>query len=463
MPDPADPRAQVLIVDDDESMCDLLGAQLASRGFAPSSEREPERALQAIESRAFDVVVSDLRMEGMSGLELCERIVAAHPELPVVLLTAHGTLESAVAALRLRAYDFLCKPPDVDALVTVIERAVRHRRLARESLRPGEAEADDAPPFEGIIGTSPPMRELVQLLGRVGAVDASVVLFGESGTGKELAARALHERSERRARPFVALNCAAIPATLLESELFGHVKGAFTDARTDRPGLFERAKGGTVFLDEITELHPTMQPKLLRALQERAVRPVGSDREVPIDVRVIAATNTEMSGAVDAGHFRADLFYRLNVIEIRMPPLREHRSDVPLLAAHLVDRFARKMGRRVAGVSPACMAKLTAYDWPGNVRELANAVERAVALTRSKQIEVEDLPDPVRSHAAVRPEAAPEPPEDLLPLEEVERRYIRRVMAAAGGNKTLAAQILGVHRRTLYRKDWKTDGDRRMS
>ncbi|HEY3820815.1 MAG TPA: sigma-54 dependent transcriptional regulator [Polyangiaceae bacterium] len=454
-------RANILLVDDDESMCDFLSAHLVARGYVPTTECEPQRVLGVLESRPIDVVVSDLQMQGMSGLELCERVVAAHPQLPVVLLTGHATLETAVAALRLRAYDFLSKPADVDALVAVIDRAVRHRRLEREGPLPSEIEV--TPPFEGIIGSSAPMRELVQLLGRVGAVDASVVLYGESGTGKELAARALHERSARRGRPFVALNCAAIPGNLLESELFGHVKGAFTDARSDRPGLFERAKGGTVFLDEITELHPTMQPKLLRALQERSVRPVGSDREVPIDVRVVAATNTEMSRAVEAGRFRADLYYRLNVIEIRMPPLRERRSDVPLLAAHLVERFARKMGRRVVGVSAPCMAKLTAYDWPGNVRELANAVERAVALTRSQNIEVDDLPENVRSHTPQRPLPTFEPTEELLPLEEVERRYIRRVMAATGGNKTLAAQILGVHRRTLYRKDWKSDGDRRVS
>jgi DNA-binding NtrC family response regulator len=447
-------RAQVLIVDDDESMCDLLGAELESRGFAPSSVSEPERALESLESRVVDVVVTDLRMRGMSGLELCERIVTAHPELPVVLLTAHGTLESAVAALRLRAYDFLSKPPDIDALVAVVDRAVRHRRLDREACSPDDVGHGDSPPFEGIIGTSEPMRELVQLLGRVGPVDASVVLYGESGTGKELAARALHERSERRDRPFVALNCAAIPESLLESELFGHVKGAFTDARADRAGLFERAKGGTVFLDEITELHPTMQPKLLRALQERSVRPVGSDREVPIDVRVLAATNADMSSAVEAGRFRADLYYRLNVIEIRLPPLRERRSDISLLATHFVDLFARKMGRRVAGVSPACLARLTAYEWPGNVRELANAIERAVALTRATHIEAADLPGNVRAHRGAVPGPAAGPAEKLVPLEEVERRYIRRVLAATGGNKTLAAQILGVHRRTLYRKDW---------
>jgi DNA-binding NtrC family response regulator len=454
-----DSRAKVLIVDDDESMCDLLGAELASRGFAPSTESEPTRALESLEARAVDVVVTDLRMRGMNGLELCERIAVAHPEVPVVLLTAHGTLESAVAALRLRAYDFLSKPPDIDALVAVVDRAVRHRRLEREAVLPEEAGDARAPPFEGIVGTSAPMRELVQLLGRVGRVDASVMLYGESGTGKELAARALHEQSERRDWPFVALNCAAIPEKLLESELFGHVKGAFTDARASRAGLFERAKGGTVFLDEIAELPPAMQPKLLRALQERVVRPVGSDREVPIDVRVVAATNADLSGAVEAGRFRADLFYRLNVIEMRMPPLRERGSDVSLLAAHFVDQFARTAGRRVVGISPSCAAKLMAYPWPGNVRELANAIERAVALTHTAQITPEDLPESVRAHDATPRSTASEPIEDLAPLEEVERQYIRRVMAATGGNKTLAAKILGVHRRTLYRKDWKVPAE----
>jgi len=457
------PSARVLIVDDDESMCDLLRSELASRGFRPAFETVPERALESLGSRDVDVVVTDLRMRGMNGIELCDRIVAAYPDLPVILLTAHGTMDAAVAALRVRAYDFLTKPLDIDTLAASIDRAVRDRGLGALVEVDGEESPVSIAPFEGMIGSSPAMREVVQLLGRIASVDASVLLSGESGTGKELAARALHERSPRRAGPFVAINCAAIPDTLLESELFGHAKGAFTDARTERAGLFERAKGGTIFLDEIGELQLSLQPKLLRALQERVVRPVGSDREIPIDLRLVAATNTDLGSAVEKRKFRADLFYRVNVIEVRLPPLRERGRDVLLLAQHFIAQLARKMGREGVGLSAACAAKLLAYSWPGNVRELANVIERALALTRSSCLEVQDLPPHVRDAEGRGPDPGPPPTDALVPLEEIERRYILRVLDATGGNKTLAAQILGVHRRTLYRKDLESPAaDRKL-
>ena len=457
-------QPRVLLVDDDESMGEFLVAQLALRGFSSSFETDPGRVLRFIVSLNVDVLVTDLRMGEMDGLELCQRVLAARPHLPVVLLTAHGTLDVAVAALRVRAFDFLTKPPDIDALAATVERAIHNRRLEDE-VQMLEGESAEAPRlFEGMIGTSPPMREVVQLLGRVASVDASLLLTGESGTGKELAARAVHERSARRLSPFVAVNCAAISPSLLESELFGHVRGAFTDARSDRPGLFEKARGGTLFLDEVAELPLSLQPKLLRALQERTIRPVGADREVAIDVRLIAATNANLAVAVQERRFREDLFYRLNVIEVEMPALRERGKDVLLLAVHFVNHFATKMQRPVVGLTASSAAALSGYAWPGNVRELANVVERSVALARASRITVDDLPEHVRvgdgarrvrdrDGRAVRGRPGVEGAEELVSLDEIERRYIRRVLEMTRGNKTLAAQILGVNRRTLYRKD----------
>jgi two-component system response regulator HydG len=450
-------------VDDDESMCALLGAELASRGYKPAVESNPERALESLRRREVDVVVTDLKMEGIDGVQLCDRIAASHPGLPVVLLTAHGSMDAVVAALRVRAFDFLTKPFDIVALTSAIDRAACEGRLAKPIEL--DREAGDAPPTQlaGIIGSSHPMSELVQMVRRVGDVDTPVLVRGESGTGKELVARALHEGSRRRGGPFVALNCAAIPATMLEAELFGHVKGAFTDARTARPGLFERARGGTILLDEVAELELTLQPKLLRALQEKAIRPVGSDAEIDIDVRVVTATNVDLRRAVEQGRFRADLLYRLDVIQIVVPPLRERGRDVLLLAEHFLRQCAKSMSREVAGITAPCAARLMAYSWPGNVRELANVIERAVALTRTTHLMAEDLPAHVKEGTPGAAEGTPLASEELLPLEEVERRYIRRVMAAAKGNKTLAAQILGVDRRTLYRKEAKEAQIRKLS
>jgi DNA-binding NtrC family response regulator len=447
-------RANVLIVDDDPSMCEILGAELESRGIAVALETSPHRAVESLGSRPVDVLIADLHMPGMTGIELGERVQAARPGLPVVLLTAFGSMEAAVASMRVRAFDFLTKPPDIDTLVATIDRASRQARLAERVSSPDRQNEEIIPePLEGIVGASPAMRELVHLVHQVAAVDAAVLIRGESGTGKELVARALHDRSSRRGGPFVALNCAAITGTLLEAELFGHVKGAFTDAHADRTGMFELARGGTLFLDEIADLHLALQPKLLRALQERRIRPVGSDREVEVDVRLITATNADLAAAVEEHRFRTDLYYRLNVIEIPVPPLRDRGDDVLLLAQQFVERSARAMRRNVAGLTPSCAAMLASYDWPGNVRELANVVERAVALARAPRLTVDDLPEQVRTARVARPDRVAGVAEQLIPLKDIELGYIRKVMEVTRGNKTLAAKILGVHRRTLYRKD----------
>jgi two-component system response regulator HydG len=351
--------------------------------------------------------------------------------------------------MRSGSFDFITKPFDLDIVALSLQRAVRHRRLGTElaALRGANAET-----FEGMVGHSQAMQKVFEVLTRVGPSDATVLISGESGTGKELAARALHARSPRHQRPFLAINCAAIPETLLESELFGHAKGAFTDARSDRPGLFARADGGTLFLDEVGEMPMSMQAKLLRALQERRVRPVGSEKEVSFDVRLLAATNRDLEAEVAAGRFRGDLFFRIHVIELLLPPLRARGGDVLLLAAAQIARHAARLGRPNLRLSHEAANHLLDYDWPGNVRELENCVERAVALVTGDEISAQDLPERVRRGNAKQVLIRADEPDELVSLDEMERRYILRVLRVVDGNKKLAAQILGLDRSTLYRK-----------
>jgi DNA-binding NtrC family response regulator len=443
---------RILVVEDEAAMGALVEKGLTRRGFTVAQQRTAAPAFEQLLTEDFDVVLTDLQLPGMSGLELCERVVLNRPDIPVVVMTAFGSLETAVGAIRAGAYDFVTKPVDIDQLVLVLERAVSHRRL-REEVRRLRREVGPVLGPEGVVGESPAIRHAYGLIDRVADSDATVLVTGESGTGKEVAARALHERSRRRDGPFVAVNCAAVPEALLESELFGHVKGAFTDAKGTRTGLFVEASGGTLLLDEVGELPLALQAKLLRALQERRVRPVGGGQEVPFEARVVAATNRDLELAVEEGRFREDLFYRLNVINLELPPLRARGSDVLLLAQRFVTHFAQRSGKQVLGLSPQAAQKLLAYSWPGNVRELQNAIERGVALTAFEQLTVEDLPDKVRSYRApVSVPAAQASGEELLPLEEVERRHILRVLEAVGGSRTLAARTLGLDRKTLYRK-----------
>ncbi|RKH08816.1 sigma-54-dependent Fis family transcriptional regulator [Corallococcus praedator] len=449
---------RILIVEDEREMRVLVEKGLQRRGFQPVAVSAADEALQRISAEDFDTVLTDLRMPGMDGLALCERIVLNRPDIPVVVVTAFGSLETAVAAIRAGAYDFITKPIDLDALVLVLERAVQHRALRAEVRRLrqalGEREDDGA-----MVGESPALKQAYALIDRVADVDATVLITGESGTGKEVAARALHARGRRKEGPFVAINCAAMPEQLLESELFGHAKGAFTDAKAARTGLFVKANGGTLFLDEVGEMPLTLQPKLLRALQERVVRPVGGDTEMPFDARIVAATNRDLELAVEEDRFREDLYYRLNVIGIELPPLRARGNDVLLLSQRFVEQFASRTGKRVDGLSPAAAQRLLAYGWPGNVRELQNCIERAVALTSFEQLTVDDLPERVRNYST--PRVVPENTDasELVTLEELERRYIHRVLEAVGGSRTLAARILGVDRKTLYRKLERGDGD----
>jgi two-component system response regulator HydG len=442
---------RILIVDDERSMCELLDTDLRLRGFSTASFTSAPQALAALQQDDADVVLTDVRMPGTNGIDLCQQIASLRPDIPVLVMTAFGSLETAVAALRAGAYDFITKPVEMDLLAVSLNRAVRHHQLQQQVRRLTET-VDRAAHFGDVLGDSPAMQAIYRQLVQVAPTDTSVLLTGESGTGKELVARWLHRKSRRGSGPFVAVSCAALPETLLESELFGHAKGAFTDARHDRKGLFVQAEGGTLFLDEVGELPSAMQVKLLRALEERAVRPVGSNQEVPFDVRLISATNRDLEHAVQENEFREDLYYRVNVIQIELPPLRARGADVLLLAQHFLGVYAASMGRAVKGISPAAAERLLAYNWPGNVRELRNVIERAVALTQHDHLVIDDLPEKVCNYHSRQVVIDGTDPSQLISLEELERNYVRQVLEATGGNRTLAARILGLDRKTLYRR-----------
>jgi two-component system response regulator HydG len=423
-------------------MCTMLRMHLGKRSYDVTTHTSAQDAFAAVRSRDFDVIVTDLNMRGANGLELCERVVADRPDIPVIVITAFGSLDTSIAAIRAGAYDFIPKPFEIEALIVALERAVQHRTLREEVQRLRRA-VSEVKGLGDLIGESRAMREVYDLLERIKDSEASVLIIGESGTGKELVARALHRRSRRRGGPFIAINCATVSEALLESELFGHARGA---------GLFVQASGGSILLDEIGELPLGLQPKILRALQERRVRPLGSDSEVPFDARIYAATNRDLATAVQERRFRDDLYYRLNVIQIELPPLRARGNDILKLAAHFLAQCAALEGKRITGLSPAAAERLLAYAWPGNVRELQNYMERAVAFAQYTEIVVEDLPESVRSYKKSHLVLESDDPSALLPMDEVERRYIQRVLEVTNGNKTLAARALGFDRTTLYRK-----------
>jgi two-component system response regulator AtoC len=442
---------KILIIDDDRSMCDVLEAELKKRDFETVATTSPEDALRRLAEDDFSLVLTDINMHGMSGVDLCKQIVESREDLPVIVMTAYGSMETAISAIRAGAYDFVTKPFEMDDIALTMERALKHRAL-REEVKRLRRVVVDQQKFDDILGTSPAMKRMYDLVARVAETETTVLVSGESGTGKELVAKAIHLRSPRKDGPFVAINCAAMPEPLLESELFGHTKGAFTDARTARPGLFIKASGGTLFLDEIGEMPVGMQAKLLRALQERTVRPVGGDQEQPFDARLVAASNRDLETEVEEKRFREDLFYRINVVRLHVPPLRARGSDILLLATSFLQRYQTSSPQRVVGIKSSAADKLLSYPWPGNVRELQNCMERAVALAQYDHVGVDDLPERVRDFKSSRIAIESSDPAELLPMEEVERRYIMRVLEAVGGNKTLAAQVLGFDRRTLYRK-----------
>jgi two-component system response regulator PilR (NtrC family) len=443
----------ILIVDDERSMREFLGIYLRREGYRIEAAQGATEGFAALKNRAFDVVITDLRMPDGDGLQILAEAKRLHQDTEVIVVTAFSTTETAIAAMKAGAHDYLTKPFKIDEVSLVVERAMEKRRLSRENLALRD-EIKGRYKLDRLLGKSMPMQRIFDLLRKVASTRTSVLLIGESGTGKELAARALHELSPRTDRSFIAVNCGAIPETLLESELFGHVKGSFTGANADKQGLFEAANNGTLLLDEVADLPVAMQVKLLRVLQERKVKPVGGITEREVDVRIVAATNRDLEAEVEKATFRQDLYYRLNVIQIRLPPLRERRDDLPLLVDHFVRKFSAEHSRPVAGATPEVMSALMAYHFPGNVRELENMIERAVTLATSDQLGLDAFPNLIGLQGAAQAATAVEQiPEDGLDLErhleDYERTILIRALEKTNGNRTEAARLLRVSFRSM--------------
>jgi two-component system response regulator PilR (NtrC family) len=442
--------ARILVVDDETSMQDFLGILLQRAGHEVVTCATATQAVLALEADEYDLVISDIRMPEMSGLELLDRVRDLCPETPVVVITAHGTAESAVEAMKRGAHDYLTKPFSVDEVRRVVDKALEKRSLLHESRRP-RSPVEPPAPLPMALGNSAQMQAVLDLVRQVAPARTNVLITGESGTGKELIARATHALSDRRDKPFVAVNCGAIPENLLESELFGHVRGSFTGATANKMGLFEVADGGTLFLDEIGEMPLPLQVKVLRAIQQRTFKRVGGTSDVRVDVRIVCATNRNLAEEVRAGRFREDLYYRLNVIEIALPPLRERREDIPQLAQFFVERYAAQLGRHLEGIEPEVMALLQRYEFPGNVRELENLIERAATLCRGTRISGDCLPAGLlEPSAAQAPGALPAQGADLeRMLADYERSLIAEALRRSSGVKKRAAALLGVTFRSL--------------
>ena len=445
-PGKPDKPPRILVAEDDAEMLSLVTEHLENEGYAVAGATRGAEALAQLRTGEFDLLLTDLRMPDVDGMEVLRAAKERQPDLPVVLITAFGTIETAIQAIRQGAYDYVTKPCAMAEISLLVRKALEDRRLREEVA--GRYR------LHNLLGASPAMQAVFALIRQAAPGDANILISGESGTGKELVAKALHYNSPRSVRPFVPINCAAVPAGILESELFGHVKGAFTGAVRARRGLFREAEGGTLFLDEIGDMAPELQAKLLRAIEDRAVRPVGSDEAVPVDLRIVAATNKDLAARIQDRSFREDLYYRLAVIPIQLPPLRERREDIPLLAEHFLRRAAASAGKPELGFTPEAMAALLRHAWPGNVRELENVIERAVTLTPGNQIQPEGLlldtslapaPSALLAQASRRPT-----------LDELTSEYVALVIREVGGDKDKAAEILGVSKRTLYR--WQRQG-----
>ncbi len=456
--------ARVLVVDDEKNITLVIQAMLQKAGFDPVVFNDPKLALEALEEEEFLAVVTDLYMPGPGGMEILARAKTTHPELPVVVITAFGSVESAVQALKSGAFDFITKPFDQTELLNVVTKAVQTceaRRREPIALLPEVVVS--APGISSIIGASAPMQDVFKVIAKIAPSSSTAMIYGESGTGKELVAMEIHRNSLRARKPFVKINCAAIPAMLIESELFGYERGAFTGAVTSKPGRFELAHEGTLFLDEVAEMPLEMQVKLLRVLQEQEFTRVGGLSTIRVDVRIITATNKDLEGEVRSGRFREDLFYRLNVVPIRLPSLRERREDIDALVRYFIQQFAEKLKVKVTSIEPACFEALRAYAWPGNIRQLENVLERMVLMADEPVLRVQDLPEEIRPahlpllHGAGTPEAGIDEPASFKEIvrqrtQSVERELIEKALEETGGNVTRAAEKLGLSRKGLQLK-----------
>ena len=436
-------QERILIVDDDQGLLQLLKMRLAAMGFDVTTCTSGEEAIAEARRQLFDLAITDLRLGGLDGLAVTEELLLIHPNIPVLILTAHGSIPNAVEAVQKGAFGYLQKPFDDKELRGNIEKALAQQRMSREIQRL-KLLVKELYGLENVVARSPKMQVLFQQIAQVADTDATICLFGETGTGKEVLARVIHCNSRRARGPFIALNCAAIPDSLFESELFGHIKGAFTGASNSKRGLIQSANGGTLFLDEIGEVPLPMQVKLLRAIQEREVKEVGADYSMKVDVRIVAASNKDLGEAVRQGTFRNDLYYRIQVVPLTIPPLRERRDDIPLLVQHFLKQSNRRMNKDIRGFTPGAMQKLMLYPWPGNVRELENTVEKAVVMSRQDMITPDLIP-------SIRPSAEGQ----LRPLteakEEFEKRYLKEVLQLTGGNISRAAQFAGRYRADFYK------------
>ncbi|WP_148253582.1 sigma-54-dependent transcriptional regulator [Aidingimonas lacisalsi] len=448
-------QAPILIVEDDTAILELLEDELRDAGYRTLGVGSAEEGIATLSHESVELIISDVRLPGLSGMEWLERLRDEGNKVGFIVITAFGTIEQAVEALKIGADDFLTKPLDLEHVQETVYRVLENRRLASRLAEAGQQSAH----FHGIVGASSAMQELFHNAARLAKSNAPILILGESGTGKELLARAIHTESARCDAPFIAVNCASIPAELMESEFFGHVKGAFTGANEARQGLFHAAHGGSLFLDEIGEMSISLQAKLLRALQESTVRAVGAEKEETVDVRIIAATHRDLEKEIEAANFRSDLFYRLETFSLKIPPLRDRNGDIDRLIAALIDKHAHSQGKHIERVEPAALQRLLTYPYPGNVRELENAIMRAVTLAEEGVLHHSDLPERIREHATRQTLASgdetdvPATQATTWPsLEDVEQRYIQKVLDATGGNKRRTADILGIARKTLYRR-----------